>query len=68
MRARAARMPLTIGFGPFSRIATRVRREVQLWRWRRERSQHGAPVTVTRRRPCRAYMFETRRSDPRPGF
>jgi hypothetical protein len=61
MRARVARLPLSTGFGPLSHIATRVSREVTLWLWRRERSQRGAPVTQPRRRPGRAYMFESRR-------
>jgi hypothetical protein len=44
-------------------IATRVAREVRLWRWRRERSRSGAPVTITRRKAGRAYMFESRRPE-----
>jgi hypothetical protein len=50
-------------FWPFSQIARRVAREVKLWRWRRERSLIGAPVTLQRRRSGRAFMFESRRSD-----
>ena len=67
MRARVVRLPTSTGFG-LSLIATRVTREVKLWLWRRERSQRGAPVTVPRRRSGRAYMFESRRPDPRPGL
>jgi hypothetical protein len=66
MQERGIRWPLTVKLWPFSRIATRVARELKLWRWRRERSQSGAPVTVPRRRSGRAYMFESRR-DPSPG-
>ena len=44
------------------RIATRVAREVKMWRWRRERLRNGAPVVITRRKTGRAYMFESRRS------
>jgi hypothetical protein len=69
MRARAARLPnITTSFGPLSDIATRVAREVKLWRWRRERSQNGAPVTQPRRRPGRAFMLESRRPDASPGL
>lgn len=68
MRTRVVELPVSRTFRPFSRIVTRVAREVKLWRWRRERSQHGAAVTVSRRRPGRAYMFESRRPDPRPGI
>lgn len=57
----------TRGLRPLSHIATRVAREVKLWRWRRERSQIGAPVTMPRRRTGRAFMFESRRSDASPG-
>ena len=45
------------------RIATRVAREVKMWRWRRERSRSGAPVTISRRRAGRAFMFESRRPE-----
>jgi hypothetical protein len=64
MPARVVRLPISTGFGlgPFSHIATRVARELKLWRWRRERSQIGAPVTIPRRRSGRALMFEPRRS------
>jgi hypothetical protein len=68
MRTRVVELPASRTFRPFSRIVTRVAREVKLWRWRRERSQRGAPVTVSRRRPGRAYMFESRRTDARPGI
>ena len=68
MQARVVRLPVSTGFRPLSRIATRVSRELRLWLWRRERSQHGAPVTVRRRKPGRAYMFESRRPDARPGL
>ena len=62
MQARVVRLrPSTGGFRPLLHIATRVTREVKLWLWRRERSQRGAPVTVTRRKSGRAYMFESRR-------
>ena len=67
MPARVVRLPITTGLGPLSSIATRVAREIKLWRWRRERSQIGAPVTVPRRKSGRAYMFESRRSDASPG-
>jgi hypothetical protein len=67
MRARVARLPVSTGFWPLSRIATRVAREVQLWRWRRQRSQIGAPVTVPRKRSGRAFMFESRRPDAGAG-
>ena len=67
MLARVARLPLYTSFGPLSHIATRVAREVKLWRWRRERSQIGAPVTIPRRRSGRAFMFESRRSDSSSG-
>lgn len=63
MPARVARLPISTGLWPLSHIATRVAREVKLWRWRRERSQIGAPVTLPRRRSGRAFMFESRRSD-----
>jgi hypothetical protein len=63
MPARVVRLPISTGLGPLSHIATRVAREVKLWRWRRERSQIGAPVTMRRRRTGRAFMFESRRSD-----
>jgi hypothetical protein len=63
MLARVARLPIYTGLGPLSHIATRVAREVKLWRWRRERSQIGAPVTIPRRRSGRAFMFESRRPD-----
>ena len=68
MPARVVRLPIATGLGPLSHIATRVAREVKLWRWRRERSNIGAPVTLPRRRSGRAFMFESRRSDARPGF
>jgi hypothetical protein len=45
------------------RIVTRVAREVKMWRWRRERSRNGAPVTLSRRRAGRAFMFESRRPE-----
>jgi hypothetical protein len=67
MRGRVVRLPLSTGLGPLSHIATRVAREVKLWRWRRERSQSGAPVTIPRRRPGRAFMFESRRPGANPG-
>ena len=67
MPARVVRLPISSAFWPFSRIATRVARELKLWRWRRERSQIGAPVTIPRRRPGRAFMFASRRSDASPG-
>jgi hypothetical protein len=67
MPARVVRLPISTGLGPLSHIATRVAREVKLWRWRRERSQIGAPVTMPRRRTGRAFMFESRRSDANPG-
>jgi hypothetical protein len=66
MRERVARLPLTTSFWPFAHIA-RVAREVKLWRWRRQRSQSGAPVTISRRKPGSAYMFESRRPDTSPG-
>ena len=56
-------LTISTGLGPFSQIATWVAREVKLWRWRRELSQIGAPVTLQRRRSGRAFAFETRRSD-----
>lgn len=62
MRARMA------SAGPFERVIVRIAREVKLWRWRRERSQIGAPVTIARRKPGRAYMFESRRPDASPGL
>ena len=52
---------------PLSWIATRVARELKLWRWRRQRSTIGAPVTLPRRRPGRAFMFESRRSNAHSG-
>jgi hypothetical protein len=67
MPARVVRLPLSTGRGPLSHIATRVAREVKLWRWRRERSQIGAPVTLPRRRSGRAFMFDSRRSDSSSG-
>jgi hypothetical protein len=67
MPARVVRLPITTGLGPLSSIATRVAREIKLWRWRRERSQIGAPVAIPRRKSGRAYMFESRRSDASPG-
>jgi hypothetical protein len=67
MPARVVRLPITTGLGPLSSIATRVAREIKLWRWRRERSQIGAPVTIPRRKSGRAYMFESRRSDASRG-
>ena len=67
MRARVVRLPLSTGLGPLSHIATRVAREVKLWRWRRERSQIGAPVTIPRRKPGRAFMFDSRRPGASPG-
>ena len=68
MPARVAQLPISItGFWPLSRIATRIAREVKLWRWRRQRSQIGAPVTVRRRRSGSAYMFESRCADSGPG-
>jgi hypothetical protein len=67
MPARVVRLPITTGLGPLSSIATRVAREIKLWRWRRERSQIGAPVTIPRRKSGRGYMFESRRSDASPG-
>jgi hypothetical protein len=67
MPARVARLPISTGLGPLTHFATRVAREVKLWRWRRERSLSGAPVTLPRRKPGRAYMFESRRSDS-PGM
>jgi hypothetical protein len=65
MPARVVRLPVSTGLGPLSQIATRVARELKLWRWRRERAQIGAPVTIPRRRFGRA--IDSRRSDPRPG-
>jgi len=65
MPARVVRLPVSTGLGPLSHIATRVARELTLWRWRRERAQIGAPVTIPRRRPGRA--SDSRRPDPRPG-
>ncbi|HSD53022.1 MAG TPA: hypothetical protein VFQ62_02310 [Methylomirabilota bacterium] len=59
-------MPAT-GFRPLARIATRVARELKLWRWRRERSTIGAPVTLPRRRPGRAFMLDSRRTDAHSG-
>jgi len=67
MPARVVRLPIYTGLGPLSHIATRVAREVKLWRWRRERSQIGAPVTIPRRRTGRAFMFESRRSETTSG-
>jgi hypothetical protein len=67
MPARVVRLPISTGLGPLSHIATRVAREVKLWRWRRERSQIGAPVTMPRRRTGRAFMFDSRRSDANSG-
>lgn len=67
MRARVVQLPVSTSHGPFSHIVSRIAREVKLWRWRRERSHHGAPVTIPRRRPGRAYMFESRRPDASPG-
>jgi hypothetical protein len=67
MPGRVVRLPISTGLGPLSHIATRVAREVKLWRWRRERSQIGAPVTMPRRRTGRAFMFESRRSDTSSG-
>jgi len=67
MPARVVQLPISTGFRPLARIATRVARELKLWRWRRERSTIGAPVTLPRRRPGRAFMFESRRSDARSG-
>jgi hypothetical protein len=64
MPARVGRLPIYTGLGPLSHIATRVAREVKLWRWRRERSQIGAPVTIPRRRSGRASMSDSRRPDP----
>jgi hypothetical protein len=66
MQARVVRLPISTGLGPLSHIATRIAREVKLWRWRRERSQSGAPVTIPRRRSGRALMFESRSSDLSP--
>ena len=68
MPARVLRLPTSTGRGPLSQIATRVAREVKLWRWRRERSQIGAPVTIPRSRSGRAFMFDSRRADSRPGL
>jgi hypothetical protein len=67
MPARVVRLPISTGLGPLSHIAARVAREVKLWRWRRERSQIGAPVTIPRRRTGRAFMFESRCSDTSSG-
>lgn len=67
MPARVARLPIYTGLGPFSHIATRIARELKLWRWRRARSHSGAPVTLPRRRRGRAFMFESRRSAARAG-
>jgi hypothetical protein len=40
----------------------RVRREIAVWRWRRERDRLGIPVTGPRRRSSgHAYAFESRR-------
>jgi hypothetical protein len=61
MPARVARLPIYTGLGPLAHIATRVAREVKLWRWRRERSQIGAPVTIPRRRSSRPFKIESRR-------
>jgi hypothetical protein len=47
---------------PFG-ITTWLVREMHLWRWRRERSRSGAPVTIARRRGGRGYMLASRRSD-----
>ena len=63
MPARVVRLPVSTGLGPLSHIATRVARELKLWRWRRQRSQSGAPVTIPRRRPGRGFMLDARRSD-----
>ena len=68
MPARVVRLPITTGLGPLSHIATRVAREVKLWRWRRERSQIGAPVTIPRRRTGRSFMLQSRRSDSSSGI
>jgi hypothetical protein len=62
MPARVVRLPISTGLRPLSHIVTRVARELKLWRWRRERSQIGAPVTIPRRRSGRTFMFESRRS------
>jgi hypothetical protein len=68
MPARVAQLPISItGFWPLNRIATRIAREVKLWRWRRQRSQTGSPVTVPRRRSGRAFMLASRCSDPSVG-
>jgi hypothetical protein len=61
MGARFVRLPLATSLWPFTRIGARVAREVNLWRWRRHRAQIGAPVTLTRRRAGRVYIFESRR-------
>jgi hypothetical protein len=63
MPARVARLPIYMGLGPPSHFATRVAREVKLWRWRRERSQIGAPVTIPRCRSGRAFTLDSRRPD-----
>jgi hypothetical protein len=63
MPARVVQLPISTGFRPLARIATRVARELKLWRWRRERSTIGAPVTLPRRRPGRAFMLQSRLSD-----
>ena len=68
MPARVLRLPTSTSRGPLSQLATRVAREVKLWRWRRERSQIGAPVTIPRSRSGRAFMFDSRRPESRPGF
>ena len=66
MPARVVRLPVSTGLGPLSHIATRVARELKLWRWRRERSQIGAPVTIPRRRSARGFTLDSRRSEARP--
>lgn len=43
-------------------VVVRLRREIALWRWRRERSRpRGARPRAGRRRRGRAYMFEAHR-------
>ena len=54
-------MRAAITLWPLSRVTARVLREVDLWRWRRQRAQVGAPVTLARRRPPRGYTLESRR-------
>jgi len=66
MPARVVRLPVSTGLGPLSHIATRVARELKLWRWRRERSQIGSPVTIPRRRPARGFAADSRRPEARP--